>query len=248
MNLPFEHTSYQRYKNTFLNTVMLILSFPEVNSDDQDFYDRFKEYVKSIFDVNAPEDGFQNGLAINKGDGSVSINITKRQVIIILRGQKYESFTQSMLPHIFSLRNYFKKVAGIKKIDSLIIRKINVWNFKNEKNVDITSSGARNAIFSKELLGRLSSDNLTEAETALGDIQKCEWHEGCETLAIRSLFKKTNNKDGFTQLILDTEYMNSDANGFDVETLANTLLDYNNVLYQAYHWSVNDRVKDLMNN
>lgn len=246
MNLPFEHVSYQRYKNTFLNTVMLVLSYPQVSDDDHDFYDRFKEYVKSFFGIDVPEGEFKDGAAINKGDGSISINFTRNQVNIIMSGQKYETFTQSMLPNVFNLRSFFKNVAKTDKVDSIVLRKINIWNFKNEKNVEITGSGTRAAVFSKCLLEALSNENLTDKEAEMPDMQKCEWNDDNESLTIRSAFNKTDQKDGFSQLMLDTEYFISKDEGFKLDDIANDLLHYNSTLYQAYHWCVNDKVKNLM--
>lgn len=49
MTLPFPHVSYQRYKNTFLNTVVLSLKFAKVTMPDEEFYSLFSEYVKAIF-------------------------------------------------------------------------------------------------------------------------------------------------------------------------------------------------------
>lgn len=247
MNLPFEHVSYQRYKNTFLNTVMLILPYPQVSNDDHGFYNRFKDYVKSFFGIDLPEGEFKEGAALNKGDGSISINFTKDQVNIIMSGQKYETFTQSMLPNVFNLRSFFKNVVKIDKIERITLRKINVWNFKNEKNVEVTGSGTRAAVFSTSLLEALSKDNLTDQEAEMPDMMKCEWNDDNESLTIRSAFNKTDEKDGFSQLILDTEYCVSKHDGFKLEDIANELLHYNSTLYQAYHWCVNDKVKNLMN-
>lgn len=247
MTLPFPHVSYQRYKNTFLNTVVLSLKFAKVTMPDEEFYSLFSEYVKAYFGIDVPKDEFNHGAAISKEDASVTVNLTDSNVMIIFRGQKYESFSQSILPHVFGLRNYFKNVVKMDRVNGITIRKINVWSFRNEKNVTITSESAKQAVFSTELLHALSSDNLSEEEKLLNDCKKCEWHEGDETFVIRSAFNDANNKRNLYQLILDTEYTIKKEGGFEVETIANDLLDYNSELYYAYHWCINDTVLSFMN-
>lgn len=243
--IELPHIKYQQYRNTFLKSVFIQIEFPVTVKSDEELDKSFDDYTQSFFGIIS-EDKISHGLCtISKKDMSHSYQFSKNAVIIQISGNNYDSFSDTAIPFIFKLRHFFSKVVEVENVSKVVIRKVNVWDFKRNDNLSPTVTDVQNLLFNGNMVDELNTDHLTEEEANIPGFNKCVFTNGENTITVRTALIPPVKPDEFFHQILDTEIVRSD-NLISIG-LADLLMDMNSVLYYCYHWCVNQYVINLMN-
>lgn len=246
-SLPFKQEKYRQYRNTFLQDVVIGLFFaPSVVAKDE-LNARFGDYTQRFFGVPNNGDITSSVCNVSRKDLSLSLEFTNHSSVIHLSGQKYECFSETAIPQVFKIRDFFNKVVEVKSIEQSMIRKVNVFNIKANEQTPVDASVVRQSLFSSELIEALSVEGLDEQERDIPNFMKCEFEDGDVTITIRTaLLPPAAALDKFHHLVLDTMAVCRPLEGIKVEELSDKLMDFNSVMYDCYHWCVSDQVKKVM--
>ena len=243
---PFKPEKYCQYRNTFLQKVTIGFDFAPSGVEKSKLNALFNEYVQSFFGVTSDGDLTSITCSVSKNDQSLSFDFCDHSAVINLSGRNYVGFSDTAIPQIFKLRDFFNKVVQIENFKRTGIRKLNVFNIKTNGKEQVDEIQVMKAIFSEELNSKLSNDNL-DGEEQNAKVKKCILKSGNKTITIRTaLMPPSRPNDLFYHLLLDTLGEIENEDGITVEEVSELLMDFNKDIYDCFHWCVNDRVKQVM--
>lgn len=243
---PFPSEKYHQYRNTFLQNVTIGFDFTPSGVKKDEMNALFNDYVQSFFGVTSDGDLTSGMCNVSKNDQSLSFDFSDRSAVIHLSGKGYIGFSDTAIPQIFKLRNFFNKVVQIEKFVKTGIRKLNVFNIKVNGKEDVDEAQVRKAIFSESFNNSLNSENLDEEEQSIG-VKKCVFKVGSKTITIRTaLMPPAQQNDIFYHLLLDTLGEIETEDGISVDEVSEILMDFNKDIYDCYHWCVSESVKNVM--
>lgn len=246
-SLPFKQEKYRQYRNTFLQDVVVGFTFAPSQVAREELNARFADYTQRFFGVSNNGDITASVCNVSKKDLSLSFEFTNHSALIHLSGQKYECFSDTAIPQVFKIRDFFNKVVEVKGIEHSMIRKVNVFNIKVGNQIPLDVPAVRQSIFSPALLESLSVEGLDEQERDIPNFMKCNFKDVDVSITIRTaLLPPTADQDKFHHLVLDTMAVCKPEEGIKVEELSDKLMDFNSVMYDCYHWCVSDQVKKVM--
>ena len=244
---PFKSEKYRQYQNTFLQRVTIGFDFPTTTVESSDLNTQFNDYLQSFFGVTAGDDLNSGTFNVTRKDMNQSFDFSNRYAVISLNGSSYVGFSDTAIPQIFKLRNFFNKVVKVEKLTKAGIRKLNVFNIKANGNTPVDAEPVMKALLSSDLLAALSTENLSEEERSIPGMHKCVFSYGESAITIRVVMMPPSKaNDSFHHLLLDTLGELTPAEGIRIDDVADCLMDFNKVLYDCYHWCVSDSVKQVM--
>ena len=244
---PFTSEKYRQYQNTFLQDVTVGFDFPVPQAGKSELNALFNDYAQSFFGVVNEGDITTGMCTITRKDMLQSFDFSHRSAVIHLSGKNYATFSDTAIPAIFKLRNFFNKVVQTVTLTKTGIRKLNVFNIKTDGKKAVDTAPIMKALFSENLMASLSADNLDLEEKTIPGLQKCMFQSGDAIITIRTaLLPPSQANDNFHHLLLDTLGELTPAGGIKVDEVADLLMDFNKSLYDCYHWCVSDRVKQVM--
>ena len=245
--LPFNQEKYRQYRNTFLQDVFVGFDFTKSQVAKDEMNNRFNDYTQRFFGVSNNGDLTTSVCNVSKKDLSLSFEFTDHSAIIHLNGQKYVCFSDTAIPQVFKIRDFFNKVVESKTINQAVIRKVNVFNIKAGEQAQVDASVVRKSLFSEALVAALSNEGLDEKEREIPSFLKCEYQAGDIIVTIRTaLLPPTSVQDKFHHLLLDTMTVCHPAEGIKIGEISDKLMDFNSIMYDCYHWCVSDQVKKVM--
>lgn len=244
---PFKQEKYRQYRNTFLQDVVVGFNFAASHVTKGEMSVRFNDYVQRFFGVTNTVDLTTSVCNVSRKDLSLSFEFTDHSAIIHLNGQKYVSFSDTAIPQVFKIRDFFNKVVEVKTIDQAVIRKVNVFNIKAGEQTLIDPTLVRKSLFSEELIAALSDSNLDDRERDIPNFLKCEYQEEDITITVRTaLLPPTTSQDKFHHLLLDIMAVCAPSDGIKIEEVSDKLMDFNSIMYDCYHWCVSGQVMNVM--
>ena len=246
-DFPFKSEKYRQYQNTFLQRVTIGFDFRPTTVETSELNALFNDYLQSFFGVTTNDDLNSGTFNVTRKDMNQSFDFSNRYAVISLNGSSYVGFSDTAIPQIFKLRNFFKKVVKAESITKTGIRKLNVFNIKVNDTASIDVEPIMKALLSTDLITALSTENLSDEEKAIPGMHKCVFTSGDNTITIRVvLLPPSKANDSFHHLLLDTLGELQPAEGIKVDDVADRLMDFNKVIYDCYHWCVSDSVKQVM--
>jgi len=244
---PFSPEKYRQYQNTFLQNVTVGFDFPVSQIEQSELNALFNDYVQSFFGVTSEGDITTGMCSITRKDMLQSFDFSNRSAVIHLSGKNYATFSDTAIPAIFKLRNFFNKVVQTALLTKTGIRKLNVFNIKTDGKPIADAAAVMKALFSDSFIASLNADNLDQDEQTIPGLRKCMFQSGDIVITIRTaLLPPSQPNDAFHHLLLDTLGELTPAEGIKVDEVADLLMDFNKSLYDCYHWCVSDRVKQVM--
>lgn len=245
-NLPFGNTDYRQFKNTFLATVLVGMNFPAVQSSDTRKKE-WKEYCQALFSLNGIDGIFEKPIVINRDDQKLKFLFGNNLAQVLISGDGYRNFADTVIPHAFKLKQFVTGVAGLERPLLLGIRKIDIFQIEGIPGMSFDETQVRSHFFSADYLGLEGGKAaLDENEQQMPNMVKHVWTEGDNVLTVRSVFMKAQGKDNLYQLVFDSEEHYSPKGGVDLSKLDDILKGINKDLYNAYMWCVSDKVKNIM--
>lgn len=243
------HTPRKVYKNTFLQNVFISVRFDKINRNSipNDFYEKWDKYIRTTFNNLEPQsDFFDNPVSISREDGVFTIFLSNGLVGAVIGAKDYRSFVDNVLPQLYKLRTFLKDVLNSPKINCLSVRKVNIWQFNSNDKITINQEKLRKSIFSSLFLNKKANGKLDEDEKRIPFMHKYNWvdDDTKNQVIVRTIFLPRRHDGAFAQ-ILDTEALFCEKD-ITLEQLEGKSIELNDILYDLYHWCVNTRILDIM--
>lgn len=245
-NLPFGTAEYRQFGTTFLASVILEINFPPVQDADSR-KEQWGKFTKELFSVKPMEGIFEKPITINRSDKKLGYIFDKGRVQVLISGDSYQNYSDSVIPHAYKLKQFVTDVAGEKVPTQLGIRKIDMFQIEIDNTKPVDEALIRGHFFSKKYCelkeGRVE---LNVEERTIPGMIKHQWKEDANLLTLRSAFVKVPNTGNRYRLILDIDEQYTPANGVNLDKLDETLKEMNTDLYNAFIWCVSNKVINIM--
>jgi len=243
MAYPFPQQELHKiFKNTFLQNTFAELHFPQITESEWNNGALIQSFLNKYFHINTVVtwDNILKGISLTNKDTDVTIHFSKDFVGVRVGRKNYQSFATSVMPYLYLLKGYVKEVLSRDNVASIDVRKINLWPYYEEEskskldNHEIVHTIISELLINaakdvKEVEGvQLQTVNLEERETSL-----------CIGYAV------TKNDSG-PIVILDTTAKSEQTQPTSLSDVEAKLDELNTFLYDAYHWSVTEKVIQWM--
>lgn len=246
-NLPFGTPQYKRYKNSFLQQIMVVLLF-DLIPESEKAVEAWRRFTQSTFGTPSEKNFFQQPIQLAKSDKSQSFVFANGVAAVKIKAQAYSNFADTIVPQVFKLRRFIEEIGGKDAlVKGIRICKANVWRIESHSGLESISHEVRRQIFS-DAYNDYSDNAVTPiaAENRMEDIKKTGWKEGDKIFTMTSGWTKFLDKDNVYSLILNTDFDNNLPDGVKLEKVEGLLGEMNYTLFCAFDWAVNDYVKRIM--
>ena len=241
----FRDIDCRLYKNTFLQSVLVMYSFEkkDLSFFDGGFNERFGKFLSENFGLVIDKDIKEAPISVKRGDGIVDYVFGNGFAGVKINARKYRSYGESVAPHTHNLKVFAKEVVGLEKVTSFSLRKINIWPFEAQKGEKIDVEALKSELLSEEIL---NSDLKPDNSINVAGAQKFEKDEK-ELKAVIRLVPMPVGADGTkVNFVVDIETILDPASGVELTDTGSKLRELNKTLYNAFHWTVSESVINLM--
>ena len=251
---PFEHKEHKVYKHTFLNETQVAMIFDEITDEmlsDEGVAMKFETYFKRFFRSDDKASDFKTREVISKVDKEKSLrfDITKNYIFLSVSHDKYVNFIESVMPFVVGMKAFVFGVLGYSNVKNLLVRKTNIFPF-NIQDAEMTphvGAMVKRAMLSPELLTQNVTNSAEGIAGAFGTVDAREMTINDRfSLLLRSGLATPKGNDKRYSLILDSAIQFSEAVPVEEGGIDRRLVEMNDILFDAYHWSVNRKVIALM--
>ena len=243
MAYPFPHQEQHKiFKNTFLQNTFAELHFPLITESEWNNGAQMQNFLNKYFHFNTivTWDNIQNGISLTNKDTDVTIHFSKDFVGVRVGRKNYQSFATSVMPYLYLLKGYVKEVLSSDNVASIDVRKVNLWPYYEEES--------KNQLGDNKIIHTIISEPLINAandvkEVEGGQIKTVDYQERETSLCIG--YGITKNDNG-PIVILDTIAKSEQTQPTSLSDVETKLDELNYFLYDAYHWSVTEKVIQWM--
>ncbi len=243
MAYPFPHQEQHKiFKNTFLQNTFAELHFPQITESEWNNGAPIQSFLNKYFHINTPVtwDNILKGVSLTNKDTDVTIHFSKDFVGVRVGRKNYQSFATSVMPYLYLLKGYVKEVLSRDNVESIDVRKINLWPYFEEES--------KNQLGNHEIVHTIISDSLIndakdEKEVEGVKLQTVDRQERETSICIG--YGVTKNDSG-PIVILDTIGKSEQTQPTNLSDVEAKLDELNTFLYDAYHWSVTEKVIQWM--
>lgn len=249
--MAIEHKDHIIYPTTFLqNTVVSMRYAPKHYSpeEEREIIAESNGFFLENFGIDFQVDSLQRQYNLTNEEEDLGYLFTPNSAMVRVGRKHYTSFDASVMPNIYRLRNYIFKVLKQDVIDSLHVRKLNMFPVQID-------GPANEAVFRNMENFLLSSDLLQTDKTlnralqignAVTGVYKREIEDGNNLFKIQtSTIKKGDEKT--YNLVLDISCCTKDPNEkITEERIEDRLNELNQRLFDLFHWAVSNEVTDVM--
>lgn len=253
MTFPFSKQSQHKiYKNTFLQCVYLFVEYPKKESVffNDGYYERLKEYFSNHFPgTSYDEEKARRSDLIkleSRSDG-VAITLKNGLLMVMVDKRRYRSFVDNVLPLIFRTEALLREVLQVDSLKQAMLKKINFWlaNQNTPANSSFDYAKLEKLVLSANILSDTSS-RVTETTDQNG--QQMVWKktfEGKDGKQVHVIIShvQPSNAPAKGCLVLDSDVTLPSVSTNDLQK---QLLEANDLLYDAFHWTVSDQVLSFM--
>lgn len=235
MAYKFKHVDHQIYKNTFLKDVRIVVEYPAIDVDAvnaimmQTFFDKFGANIKV-------EDFLNRGsVNIFSENHNVDFRFSLGYAEAKLSAPPYTSFNDA--EGYWSIFMDFLMALCVKEVSRLVVRKYNALYFTtNTHDYDIRE--VMSGLFCDDLMTNIPAD--VSKDTTLNSFER-SWKdsddEGKTEMEIVYGIKKADTAEKKDHLTLVTIVRSKDYT-IPVEAVMDKAREYNQILFDAFHWCV----------
>lgn len=246
---PFKHIEHTNYKNTFLQNVIVGISFKEKEDAffNDTFLQRLNDYLKSMFNIGdqAKQIDFKTqGFTLTSQSQDIAISFQNGILEAKIGCKSYTGFISAFSSIFIQFKLFLKQVMLEENIIEIRERKVNIWQFESKEKLNYTDVASN--VFSTELNAQTS--NIGMAPKEANTIQKKIYWDITENKDIYGVIVRTaflNEKEGLYHLVLDSEVIQKDTE-IKKDDLDINFVTINNILFDAYHWAVSPKIIELM--
>ena len=245
MNDLFPHIDRKVYNRTFLQQVDVRLIYPTIT----------RAGVSDTF-INGADTFFQNHFGINVDlnqlmDKSVFLEVENKQIAFIFSSaasmlsvgyKDYRTFYDSVLPNVYPVKEFVFNLLGVGYTD-VYVRKLNVFTFDVNEDIDIERNKRLiyQNVFSEEFLNHAVERDNVVIRDCNTEIEVRRFKNEKKELLCRTYILPHEEKGAYALFLDNIIRFSTDSNALEIN-----LQEVNNVLYDAFHWAVNDEVIDIM--
>ncbi len=252
MDYPFKNIEHRIYKNTFLQNTLVEMQYESIKSrlSAKEVFCDFQSFASKnlgIDDIKEDEGLTEKGIIISSDEIDTKFYIYDNKLIIKIGRKNYSSFQESVIPYIKIAEDFLQSVAKLEVINSLEIRKINIWPY-NILDQNTLTETLMSKIFSKELLenGNFKSQSPENRNVTQWMKEKIfNWED--ILLKLKYGFIAKDEQHDKERIILDSTAESSHKATIDNGEMRALLEKLNTILFDAYHWSVTDEIIQIMN-
>lgn len=238
MSTIFGNIERKVYAKTFLQQVDVRLEYPAIKQDaitDGDV----ESFFKNHFDVGASSSVLLEDDVFLKDDQKQLAFLFSADAAMVCVGHlNYRSFYDSVLPNVYHIKDF---VFNLLKQEGVVsyIRKVNVFTFENNADLseDEFSAVLYDNVFSPDFLNVTPTRDVSEVNGKTTTVQ---------LRVVENVFFMTYiipRENGKYSLFLET-ILKAEADRLSLES---ELERMNNLLYNAFHWSVGKNIITVMN-
>lgn len=243
MEYPFAHKDRKIYANTFLQNVLVEWYYTPITEElDQD---RVKYFLSEKFKIQIEEGkDLQYPIIVSSKAKEVQIFFGRDVFRMNMRVNLYKGFGSlvSLLGYGFD----YLKLNEIQNVHRCLIRKIDVFPFQNMSGNNTSNETLLSKIFSKGLLDGISVSSNNAFQSFWS--KSFNKNDGSENVIINFGFRLKQND------LSDKQVENNMVLDFSVDRkmdmpsdmIKNNLFEMNQILFDAFHWSVNQDIIDIM--
>lgn len=244
--LPFGSATYRQFQNTFLASVMVGMNYPKVKGDDSQ-KEKWGSFTRSLFSVEPLEGIFQGPIVINRSDNKLVYIFDADQARVLISGDGYQSFADSVISHAYKLKQFVLDVVGCDHPSQVSIRKIDIFQIETDKGMAPAEGAVRRHFFSPDYVSYHNQiAELDDEEKRVPGMLKHQWSENDYLFTMRSAFVKVPKTENVYRLILDIDEQYTPKEGINFEKLDEELKKMNMDLFNAFIWCVSDNVISIM--
>lgn len=244
MGYPFPDIKIKVYPKTFLKDVHIFMTFSEValNDDVQNKAGAF--FCKEFGLPNIKMEGMPKAVSVFSNERDISFTFGLARADMIIKREAYRSFadTQDLLNKYFR----FLSAIGIDHVTKLSFSKYNELGYEAKEGFPV--SEVMSDVFSKDLLTSMTKKDV-ETQKDLTRWEKVVHFEGKDdtdsSFTIEYGFRKLPVEKGRSSLTLKTIIESGSVN-IATKDLHGTLSYYNQILDNAFHWCVSNKVLKAM--
>lgn len=239
MAYPFNKVEHCVYKNTFLKDVRMAVAYPAVSPSSLK-HEVLKEFFEQFTGANIQvEDFLKNGsINIFSNDHFIDLKFSLNYAEVKICAQKYTSF--ELAKPYWQMLYDFLAALRIDSVDKLVLRKFNALYFKAEsQSYDVKS--VMDEVFCDELMALMAD---IDKENSLNSIEKTQTFADSSTNTLfNAVFgiKKSDTSEKNDHLTLVTT-VESNKGPLAVGEIPVRAEQYNEILFDAFHWCVKDSI------
>lgn len=244
MAYPFPNIKIKVYPKTFLKDVHFGIFFSEIALNDN-VQKRAGEFFDHEFGLpNIKMEEMPKAVSIFSNEREINFSFGLSRADLMIKREAYRSFVdiQELLDKYLG----FLYALGLNNVTKLIFSKYNELEYEAKEGLPVSSVMAD--VFSKELLTSMRSADR-ETQKDLTRWEKVIHSEGKDEtdsfFTIEYGFRKLPIEKGRSSLTLKT-IIESRITNIPIEDLLGIMTYYNQILDDAFHWCVSNKVLKAM--
>lgn len=244
MAFPFKEAECKLFKNTFLQSVIITYRYEKLDSDsfDEAFERRMRDFLCGNFGLTI-EKSIKNGpISIISSDKVVSYILSDEFAAVKVNAKNYKSFGNSVVQYNSALKHFMIDVLQLESVESLSLRKINIWPFQNDSGKEINQDELWEKILSKDIIqtARVDKDSRFVGSRIVEEEEK--------DVSVKIRMIPVNAAEDGKQMnyVVDIETTQSPAFGVELKGTREKLRNLNQKLYDAFIWAINPKIISLM--
>lgn len=236
MGYTFPQVPYKVYTKTFLKDVHIIFKYSMVHPTDT-ILANTKHFYEEDFNVTTQDVDVAEGVYIKTKDDSLRFDFKWDSLTICMKSPLYKSIDLTIEVLRYALK--FFKIIGVNTIEKLVFYKYNELAYNTTKEIPV--SKFMGEIFSKDLLDNMTSEDI-KAQVELSRWEKqIDFDDKYSKFTIEFGFSRSDKESNTGSLALKTQ-IETENYTFPVDDIINTIKEYNQVLDNAFHWSVTKKI------
>lgn len=258
MSFPFPKKEHKIYRNAFLQCVYIIMEYTQKPAAffNDEYYQKLKKFITGSFigvTYDEKEVRKNDAIQLKSDQDGVIIVLDNGRIILIVDRRKYRSFVDSVMPYIYKLMGFLKNVIKVETLLKVTEKKINFWQVAQNNNDQQAKASTtldydklEKVVFSKNITDDFESKQQGGTPDKNGQLLKWRkrWKETEATVNISVSIIQKDAEPLKACLVLDSDYSVKDVS---LKDLPNSLIEANDILFDAYHWSVSELVVKIMN-
>jgi len=244
MAYPFPNVKIKVYPKTFLKDVRICIVFPEVllNDDLQKCASDF--FVKNFGLANVKMEEMPKAVSVFSKDNNIKFAFGLSRVDFSIKRDAYRSFAE-ISPFLQIVYNFLSSI-NCDVVTKIIFSKYNELGY--EANENTTVAKVMEGVFSGDLLESMTRrDRDTQKQLSRWEkIVRANGNDATNsTFTIEYGFSKKPESTVESSLTLKT-LIESQIEQIPFSDIPAVLVEYNQILDNAFHWCVSDQVLNAM--
>lgn len=244
MAYPFPNIKIKVYPKTFLKDVHISLFFPEVLISDN-LQKSASEFFNREFGLpNIQMEAMPKAVSVFSNEKEICFSFGLSRADLSIKREAYRSFEE--IKPLLSMLLGFLRTLGLQNITAISFSKYNELGYETKDGVTVADVMAD--VFSKDLLKSMTKrDVATQKDLSRWEkvVQAKGNDETNSLFTIEYGFRKIPVEKGRSSLTLKT-IIESKSDNVATRDLLDILIYYNQILDNAFHWCVTDKVLKAM--